>query len=140
MTSGARRSKVLVMVFVAAAAFGLGTRRAETQFGFGMGGMGYGWGWGGFSQVPKPESFLYQKALVDAGRNTNIPSRNVYANNSNSYLNRVRDNTFVERYDVAPPGAVALSIRRHGGVGRENNSNVADRASSDAGLAALEFL
>jgi hypothetical protein len=71
---------------------------AQAQFGFGFGGLG--WGWGGFSQVPKPESFLYQKALVDAGRDTHLPARDVYANNPNSYLNHIRDNGFVERYPV----------------------------------------
>jgi hypothetical protein len=67
-----------------------------------MGFGGFGWGWGGaaFSQVPKPESFLYQKALVDAGRGTQLPSRDVYANNPNSYINHIRDNGFVERYPV----------------------------------------
>ncbi len=60
-----------------------------------------GWGFGGFSQVPKPETFLYSKALVDAGRDTHIPSRDVYANNPNSYINHLRDNGFVERYPVA---------------------------------------
>ena len=28
------------------------------------------------------------------------PSRDVYANNPNSYINHIRDNGFVERYDV----------------------------------------
>ena len=58
-------------------------------------------GMGGFSQVPKPESFINSKALIDAGRDTHIPSRDVYANNPNSYINHIRDNGFVERYDVA---------------------------------------
>jgi hypothetical protein len=100
MTLRAKRRDTLVMVFVAAAAVGLGAGRAEAQWGFGMGGMG--WGFGGFSQVPKPESFLYQKALVDAGRGSQFPSsREVYANNPNSYINHIRDNGLVERYDVA---------------------------------------
>jgi hypothetical protein len=72
--------------------------RAEAQFGMGFGG-GWGWGFGGFSQVPKPESFLYSKALIDAGRDTHIPTRDAYAHNSNSYINHIRDNGFVERYD-----------------------------------------
>jgi hypothetical protein len=69
--------------------------------GGGMGGFGMGWGWGAFSQVEKPDSFLYSKALVDAQRNTHIPSRDAYANNPNSYINHIRDNGFVDRYDVA---------------------------------------
>jgi len=99
MTSNARRTNALVALFVAAAAFGLVPGRAQAQWGGGFGGMG--WGWGGFSQVPKPESFINSKALIDAGRDTHIPSRNVYANNPNSYINHIRDNGFVERYDVA---------------------------------------
>jgi hypothetical protein len=89
---------VLATIFVAATVIGLGPTRAEAQWGLGG---GFGWGWGGFSQVEKPETFLYSKALVDAGRDTHVPSRNVYAGNSNSYINHIRDNTFVERYDVA---------------------------------------
>jgi hypothetical protein len=89
------------VVFVAGALFGFWPGLAEAQWGFGGGGIGWGWGFGGFSQVPKPESFLYQKALVDAGRGLQGPSRDVYANNPNSYINHIRDNGFVERYDVA---------------------------------------
>jgi hypothetical protein len=65
-----------------------------------MGMGGWGWGFGGFSEVPKPESYLYQKSLVDAGRAIPTPSRDVYANNSNSYINHLRDSGFVERYSA----------------------------------------
>ena len=71
MKSTASGRNVLLVVFVAAAILSLLPGRAEAQFGFGMGMGGFGWGFGGFSQVPKPESFLYQKALVDA-RTTRI--------------------------------------------------------------------
>jgi hypothetical protein len=98
MTSKPGGRKVLLTLFAAALALGFGTpRRAEAQWGGAFG----GWGWGGFSQVPKPESFLNSKALIDASRDTHIPSRDVYANNPNSYINHIRDNGFVERYDVA---------------------------------------
>jgi hypothetical protein len=97
MKTAAWRGKVFAVV-LALAAFGLQPPPAQAQFGFGFGGLG--WGWGGFSQVPKPESFLYQKALVDAGRDTHLPARDVYANNPNSYINHIRDNGFVERYPV----------------------------------------
>ncbi len=66
-----------------------------------MGFGGFGWGFGGFSQVEKPDSFLYSKALVDAGRNVPTPSRDVYAGNPNSYINNLRDNGLVERYSAA---------------------------------------
>jgi hypothetical protein len=102
MKCSARRGKVFLAVVVAALAFGSQPRCARAQFGLGFGGGfgGFGWGFGGFSQVPKPESFLYSKALVDAGRGTQLPSRDVYANNPNSYINHLRDNGFVERYPV----------------------------------------
>jgi hypothetical protein len=99
MSSNARRNNVLGMLFVAAAALGLAPSRAEAQFGIGFGGGGFGFGFG-FNDVPKPETFINSKALIDAGRNTHIPSRDVYANNPNSYINHIRDNGFVERYDV----------------------------------------
>jgi hypothetical protein len=100
MMSNSGGRKASLILFVAVAAFGFGIpRRAEAQWGGGFG--GFGWGFGGFSQVPKPESFINSKALIDAGRNTHIPSRDVYANNANSYINHIRDNGFVERYDVA---------------------------------------
>ncbi len=69
MSPRARRNNVLVIFVVAGSAFGLGPGRAEAQWGMGgMGGFGMGWGWGGFSQVEKPDTFLYSKALVDAQR------------------------------------------------------------------------
>jgi hypothetical protein len=113
MKSAATRGKV-VLAFVVASAFGLQPRRAEAQFGLGGFGWGFGWGAAGFGQVPKPESFLYQKALVDAGRGQQLPSRDVYANNPNAYINHLRDNGFVERYPVArryaAPAAAAPSV------------------------------
>ena len=74
MTSRARRGNVLLTVFVAAAAFGFGTGRAEAQWGGGFGGLRMGFR-GGFSQVPKPESFVNQIALVDAARPSTAPTR-----------------------------------------------------------------
>jgi hypothetical protein len=75
----------------------LAPERAHAQFGFGGG--GFGWGFG-FHQVPSPTAFINQKALVNAEHPPELPSRNVYANNANSYLNHVRDNGFTERYSV----------------------------------------
>ena len=100
MSAGTGRNNVLVVFFVTTAVLGLSPGRANAQFGFGGGFGGFGWGFGGFSQVEKPDTFLYSKALVDAGRDTHIPSRTVYSNNPNSYINHVRDNGFVDRYDV----------------------------------------
>jgi hypothetical protein len=100
MSSNARRRNLLWMLAVAAAVLGFGTDRANAQFGFGgFGGGGFGIGFG-FNNVPQPGTFINSKALIDAGRNTHIPSRDVYANNPNSYINHIRDNGFVEHYDV----------------------------------------
>ena len=101
MTSRARLGKIVPAGLVAAAAFLLAPQSANAQYGFGGGfGGGMGWGFGMFRPVPTPESYLYQKSLVDAGRGTQLPSRDVYANNANSYLNHVRDNGFVDRYSA----------------------------------------
>ncbi len=118
MSSNAGRINLLVVLFIAIATFALGPGPAEAQFG----GGGFGFGFGlGFNSVPKPESFINSKALIDAGRDTHIPSRDVYAHNPNSYINHIRDNGFVERYDVyrhdpayyryAPPAARMASPR-----------------------------
>jgi hypothetical protein len=102
MLSTARRKNTLGMLFVAVILFGFGPGRAEAQFGIGFGGGGFGLGFGlGFNSVPKPDTFLNSKAISDSQRDTHIPSRDVYANNPNSYINHVRDNGFVERYDIA---------------------------------------
>jgi hypothetical protein len=95
MTPRAGRGNLLATLFVAATVFGFGPSPAQAQFGFGG---GFGWGFG-FSQVPLPDTFINSKALIDAQRDTHIPSRNVYSNNSNSYINHIRDNGFVERFD-----------------------------------------
>jgi hypothetical protein len=100
MSAGTRRNNVLVVFFMTTAVLGFSPTRAKAQWGFGGGFGGFGWGFGGFSQVEKPDSFLYSKALVDSQRDTHIPSRTVYSNNPNSYINHVRDNGFVDRYDV----------------------------------------
>ena len=102
MTSRTRPGKLVPVVLTVALAGLLVPDRAHAQFGFGGGfGGGFGFGYGAaFSQVPKPESYLYQKSLVDAQRPIQIPSRNVYANNSNSYINHIRDNGFVDRYSA----------------------------------------
>src|SRR5262249_19633982 len=72
--------------------------RAQAQYGMGM-----GWGWGafGFNNVPSPTNYLNQHALTRAGAGLQgVPSRTPYANSSNAYFNRVRDNGFVSHSDV----------------------------------------
>ncbi len=99
MTSKARLRSLVRAVLVAAVAFLMLPDRAHAQFGFGGFGGGIGFGFG-FHNVPSPTGYLYQNALVQAQRHIDVPSRNVYANNSNSYLSHVRDNGFVDRYSA----------------------------------------
>lgn len=92
----------MMLLAVAAAVvwlWGPGEVRAQ---GFGMGmGMGGGmWGLWDFRTVPSPTDFLNQHALQNAARAGRPASNNVYANNPNSYVNRVRDPNFTPRYDV----------------------------------------
>lgn len=96
MTSRARRANVLLAFFAAAVAFGSAPNRAEAQWG---GGFGFG-AWGGFSPVPKPETFVNSLALVAASRPSTAPGGRPYGNDGNAYFNHIRDNGFVERYNV----------------------------------------
>jgi hypothetical protein len=60
-----------------------------------------GWGFGAFNYVPRPGDFLNQHDLLRGANATGGPvSNNVYANNPNSYLNRIRDNGLVSHYDI----------------------------------------
>jgi hypothetical protein len=93
-----RTSQIRRFVTASAAVLALACapERASAQWGFG----GFGYGWGGFHPVPSPQIYLNQKSLIDAQRDTHIPTRQPYANNPNSYINRIRDNGFVPRYAV----------------------------------------
>jgi len=84
---------------LATAALFLGTTPARAQFGFGGLGGGFGFGFG-FHQAPDPTNYINQNALVAAGRGYQGPTRTPYAGDSNAYFNHVRDNGFVERYNV----------------------------------------
>jgi hypothetical protein len=88
MKRGNRRLSHIFVMLVAAALFGIGSRPARAQYGMGMGFFG------GFGQVPSPSQFINDHALVRAGAGRREPARNVYSNNSNSYINRIRDNGF----------------------------------------------
>jgi hypothetical protein len=87
----------LPALVVCAAAMGVASPEARAQFG----GPGmWGWGWGGFNYVPSPTNFLNDHALLNASRAGRPPSNNVYAGNPNSYVNRLRDNSFTPSYNV----------------------------------------
>ena len=99
MSSRTRLGKLVPAVLVVGAVVLLVPGQAHAQFGFGGFG-GFGYGGFGFRPVPTPESYLYQKSLVDASRPVNLPSRDVNANNPNSFINHLRDPGFVDRYSV----------------------------------------
>lgn len=99
MATRARVRKFAAAIAVVGSVVLLAPERAHAQFGFGGGG-GFGWGMGLFRPVPSPETYIEQKSLVNAAHPPELPSRNVYANNANSYLNHVRDNGFTDRYSV----------------------------------------
>ncbi len=103
MTSRTRLGRFVPAILAVAAACLVAPDHAQAQFGFGGFGGGFGgFGYGGFGfrPVPTPESYLYSKSLVDASRPLQLPSRDVYANNPNSYINHMRDNGFVDRYSA----------------------------------------
>jgi hypothetical protein len=103
MTTRSSRGNVLLAFFAVAVAFGSAPNQARAQWG---GGFGFG-GWGGFSPVPKPESFVNSMALVAAARPSTAPNGHPYANDGNSYINHLRDNGFVDRYNVDRRSAYA---------------------------------
>lgn len=97
MNSAAKRGHVLLTVALAAAATVLGPDRAEAQWGLGMG-LGWGWGLGMGGYVQQPSDFLNQVALSRMNHVRGPIQNDVYANRPNSYINRIRDNGFVDRY------------------------------------------
>src|SRR3954447_7061230 len=89
------RIRVICASAVVAILLGPGSSPTRAQWGFGDGFMG------GFNYVPSPTDFLNSHALIQAGRGQQAPaSFRPYANNPNSFHNRLRDNGFVPSYDV----------------------------------------
>jgi hypothetical protein len=90
------RSPLCFGVLLGTVLLGLQQSPAKAQFG-----MGYGGFMGGFNYVPSPTDFINSHALIQAGRGQQAPaSFRPYANNPNSFHNRLRDNGFVPSYDV----------------------------------------
>ncbi len=121
MTSNRWRPRPLLTAMLAFIALGFGSNTARAQWG--MGGMGWGLGLG-FRNVPSPSDFLNQHALVRAGQGLqDVPSRTPYANNPNSYINKIRDNGFVSHADVRrrptsyDPRPTASMLASDGGAG-----------------------
>ena len=105
MTSNNPRLYNLLAILVATAALELGASQVHAMdFGF----------IGGFNYVPSPGDFLNQHSLLNAGRARGPVSNNVYANNPNAFINRIRDNGFVPHagiVDRRSPGYQASRLR-----------------------------
>jgi hypothetical protein len=111
MISAAKRGNVLLSVVLAVVASVFGAGRAQAQWG---GGLGFGFYGGGLiPQVPQPGAFLNSVALAQMNHVRGPMQNNIYAGNPNSYLNRVRDNGFVDRYypDRREPAYYGYSSR-----------------------------
>jgi hypothetical protein len=92
--------------------------RAHAQYGWGIGFMG------GFNYVPSPTDFINSHALIQAGRGQQPrASFQPYANNPNSFHNRLRDNGFVPSYEVRrrqPTASRSQPARSLGSTARAN--------------------
>ncbi len=97
MNSAAKRGHVLLTVALAAAAIVLGPDPAEAQWGLGMG-LGWGWGLGMGGYVQQPSDYLNQVSLARMNHVRGPIQNDVYGNRPNAYINRIRDNGFVDRY------------------------------------------
>ena len=125
MTAGRQFRYYTLILVVATAALELGRNQARAQIGFGF---------DLFRTVPSPSQFINDHALVRAGAGAKLPSRNVYANNSNSYINRIRDNGFSPHYGTETRRSPGYDVarRRPPSVSRANN------VSPPAAVAATE--
>jgi hypothetical protein len=86
-----------------------------------------GFGFELFRTVPSPQQFINDHALVRAAAGSKLPSRNVYANNSNSYINRIRDNGFNPHYGTESRRSPGYDVarRRPPSVRQANNNTPA---------------
>ena len=125
MTRNKPRLHDLLAILVATAALELGASQVHA--------MGYGYGiMGGFNYVPSPGAFLNQHALLNAGRAGAPVSNNVYANNPNAFIHRIRDNGFVPHagiVDRRSPGYQANRWRPQS-LSQANNNQPQPSASS----------
>jgi len=125
MTSNNPRLYDLLAILVATAALELGASQVHA--------MGYGYGiLGGFNYVPSPGDFLNQHSLLNAGRARGPVSNNVYANNPNAFIHRIRDNGFVPHagiVDRRSPGYQASRLRPQS-LSQTSNNRPAPAASS----------
>ncbi|MBV8128593.1 MAG: hypothetical protein JO114_13185 [Planctomycetaceae bacterium] len=134
MTSNNPRLYNLLAILVATAALELGASQVHA--------MGYGYGFGilgGFNYVPSPGDFLNQHSLLNAGRARGPVSNNVYANNPNAFIHRIRDNGFVPHtgiVDRRSPGYQASRLRPQSLSQTSNNRPQPAASSASANAAA----
>jgi len=128
MTRNKLRLHDLLAILVATAALELGASQVHA--------MGFGYGiLGGFNYVPSPGDFLNQHALLNAGRAGAPVSNNVYANNPNAFINRIRDNGFVPHagiVDRRSPGYQASRLRPQSLSQTSNNQSPPAASSANA--------
>ncbi len=121
----------LLAILVATAALELGASQVHA--------MGFGYGiMGGFNSVPSPGDFLNQHSLLNAGRARGPVSNNVYANNPNAFIHRIRDNGFVPHagiVDRRSPGYQASRLRPQS-LSQTSNNQPQPAASSPITTAA----
>ena len=127
MTSNNPRLYNLLAILVATAALELGASQVHA--------MGFGYGiLGGFNYVPSPGDFLNQHSLLNAGRARGPVSNNVYANNPNAFIHRIRDNGFVPHagiVDRRSPGYQASRLRPQSLSQTSNNQPQPAASSAD---------
>ena len=129
----ARRRNTFALGFIAAIAISTAPTPVEAQWGFGMG--GWGWGWGGFNQVPKPETYIYQKSLVDAGPCDPEAFARRLCEQSELLHQPSSRQRFCRALQHRQTRAFPLSNRR-----TKNFANGAQRFSTNAGIATRQFL
>jgi hypothetical protein len=114
MSTKKRRGRYVLAFFVAATALEVGRSQAWAvwDMGFGL-----------FRPVPSPQEFINNHALIRAGAGQRAPSRNVYANNPNSYINRVRDNGFSSHYGLGSRRSPGFDVDRSRPRGYSRTSN-----------------
>ncbi len=126
MRRGKRRLFQIAVFLVASVVPGIGSTPARAQFGMGMGiGM-----FGGM--VPSPSQFINDHALVRAGAGRREPARNVYSNNSNSYINRIRDNGFSSHYGTRSHRSPGYEVDRRAARSLSQTSNNAPQPAPEA--------
>jgi hypothetical protein len=108
------RFRFFITVVVASAALEIGKNQASAQIGFGF---------EIFRPVPSPTQFVNDHALVRAGAGRKEPSRNVYANNSNSFVNRIRDNGFSSHYSARSHRSPGYEVERKAAPSRSQVSS-----------------